>query len=172
MTPFRPVIDRYSTNRSFLKYLNVLSAGRTSHRSERKQPLTRCSVSVQTWPFHWDGTVKRLYFDLIEVMNSGRLVLIFLLDLSAAFYTSTMISYVDGCPRLSELQESRCIDSILTSRIECSQCFSRVKNHDRCPTGFGFRATTFYLVHCGHWKSYPDWLSFTLRLRWRQLATC
>ena len=67
-----------------------------------------------------------MFSDLIDAMISGRLVLLSLLDLSAAFDTVDLLSYVNGCPRPLEFHESHCNGSILSSRIERSQCFCRV----------------------------------------------
>ena len=111
-----------------------------------------------------ETVLLKLFSDLIDAMDSGQLQLPSLPTWRPRLIPSIVISHVGGCPRPSKLHKSRCNGSFLKSRIECSQCFSRVKTHHQCPTGFGFRAATFYFVHCGHLKSYPGSLSFTLQL--------
>ena len=81
MTPFRPVIDQFPTYRSCLKFLNMLST--IAYPDENNllpddQSAYRRGHSTET-------ALLKVFSDLIDAIDSGRLVLLSLLDLSAAF---------------------------------------------------------------------------------------
>ena len=64
---------------------------------------------------------------------------------------STTISYVSGCLRPSELQESHCNGSILASRIERSQCICRATRRRRKNSPPVYHRVQFwgrYSLHC------------------------